>query len=63
MEGESGTCMHMHQHFSNIYCKFDHIPLMKHMVVPWKLNTDEKSGQAKMNAAADRYHSFLEHPT
>ena len=36
---------------------------MKHMVVPWKLNTDEKSGQAKMNAAADRYHSFLEHPT
>ena len=53
---------HMHQHFRDIYRKIVWIPLMKHVVMPRKENTDEIYGrqelQAKRNVAADRYHHW-----
>ena len=64
-EGEKrpGTnCTHMRQHFQDIYRKFVPIPLMNHVVVPRKENTNEIYGgrelQAKRNTAADRYHRW-----
>ena len=56
--GTNCTCMR--QHLRDIYRKIVRIPLMKHVVMPRKENTDEiysrQELQAKKNAAADRYH-------
>ena len=42
------NCTRMCQHFRDIYCKIIHIPLVKHVVVPQKENTDEISGRQKV---------------